>query len=68
VQERNKHLSEADQLRIKIGDMELRLREREKEALRQVENVKTQAVFSVSPTCGIGHGLMAEPCGAQLCD
>lgn len=46
-QERRRHIAEADRLRLQIADMEVKLKERDKEAARQVENIRTQAVFSV---------------------
>ena len=56
-------------MRARIEDMENKLRDREREAARQVENVKTQAVFAVG--CGrtcIGHKLRVESCGAEFGD
>lgn len=35
-------------MRLKYSDMEVRVKERDKETARQVENIRTQAVFSVS--------------------
>ncbi|RSH93008.1 hypothetical protein EHS25_008456 [Saitozyma podzolica] len=44
--EHDKHLAEAEKLRSQLADMQKQLRERENEAARQVENLKTQAVFN----------------------
>ena len=54
-QEKARHLAETEKMRNKLEDMEVKLRERDREAARQVENVKTQAVFSVSPSTLKGH-------------
>ncbi|EIW72574.1 hypothetical protein TREMEDRAFT_72810 [Tremella mesenterica DSM 1558] len=44
--EHAKHLAEAERLKAQVAEMEGRLREREKEAARQLESVRTQAIFS----------------------
>ncbi|ORX37376.1 hypothetical protein BD324DRAFT_650973 [Kockovaella imperatae] len=45
-EEQLRAIAEADRLKAKIADMESKFREREREVARQVENVKTQAVFA----------------------
>jgi len=50
MQDHNRHLAEMDKMRLKYSDMEVRMKERDKETARQVENIRTQAVFSVSQT------------------